>query len=103
MGSYDQPPTLIPDGGKVVCTDYHTETPLVVIARGISALDGCVIYDVPTLYDYIDPEALNRMMVTARDSKQDITVRVSVEEYTVTVDSDGTISIRDSDLDTDSS
>lgn len=98
----DRSTTVATDGGDVFCTEYHNELPTQVIIRGISALEGCTVEDAPTLYDYVDPDAMNNMMKRARDSEQEITVHVMIDEYKISVNSDGTLSIRDPGPNTDS-
>lgn len=95
--------TIISDGGNVFTTEYHDESPVQGVIRGISTLEGCTVEEAPTLYDYVDPDAMNQMMERARDRGQEVTLQVIVEDYKVSVDSDGTISIRDPVPDTDSS
>lgn len=93
---------LISDGGSDFHTDYHNEQPVEAIVRAISALEDCTAENLTSFYQYANPDALNRLMETARDSDQDVSVRVTVEDYDVSIDSDGTISIRESGLGSDS-
>lgn len=86
---------LITDGGTAFQTNYCDERPVQAIARALSAVENSAAEDVPPFYQYADPDAMNRLMVTARDSNQDITVEMAIEDYNITVDSDGTISISD--------
>ena len=95
MDGSEQYRILIPDGGYTFETDYHNETPVQAIVRALSTLENCPPENVPSFYQYADPDAMNRLMETARDSDQEITVEVTVEEYSISVDSDGTIAIND--------
>lgn len=97
MESENQYAPLIPDGGDGFHTDFRNEQPVQAIVRAISAIDNCAIETVPSFYQYADPDALNRLMETARDSDQEVSVQVTVEDYDVSIDSDGTISIRESE------
>ncbi|MXV61831.1 hypothetical protein GS429_07075 [Natronorubrum sp. JWXQ-INN-674] len=99
MGADDASGPLVPDGGNVFYTEYQNEPPVQAIARGLSTIEECRVDDIPSLYHHVDSDSMNRMMETARDSNQDVTVQLTVDDYTVAVDSDGTISIHDSDLD----
>lgn len=92
---------VLPDGGSSICTEYHDEPPVRVIVRGISTLEDCPVTDAPRVYDYVDPDAVNQLMETARDRDQDVTLEVTIDDYDVSVKSDGTISIRDADPGTD--
>lgn len=103
MDRFDQSTRVLPDGGDVFQAEYHNEPPTLVIARGISALEDCTVENAPRLYDYVDPDAMDNMMKTARDSEQEITVHVMIEEYKISVDSDGSLSIHDPGPDTVSS
>lgn len=100
-GSQSKP--IITDGGSVFQTDYQNEPLVPAIVRALSAVEGCRVEDVPTLNNYIETDSMNRLMKTARHSNQDVTVDVTVEEYKVSVDSDGTISIREPGQDIDTS
>lgn len=95
MDTSEQCGVLIPDGGSAFKTNYHNETPVQAIVRALSALENCRPENVPSFYQYADPDAMNQLMKTARDSDQEITVEVTVEEYTISVDSDGTIGVSD--------
>lgn len=88
---------VLADGGDAFTTDYRNESPTEAIVRSISAIENCSIEEVPTIYDYVDADSMDRLMTRARDSDQDVTLHLTVEEYDVSVDSDGTISIRDLD------
>ena len=103
MGKDSQAKNLIPDGGNVFYTEYYDKTPVVAIAHGLSEIEDNPVTEIPALYDYVDPDAINRLMEIAHESNQDVTVHVSIEDYEISVDSDGTISLRDSELDTGSS
>jgi hypothetical protein len=93
MKSGDAFESILPDGGDVFRTKFHDESPVEAVVRALSAIEGCRMTDVPPLYQYVDPDSMNRMMETARDSKQDVTLRLTVEEYDVSIDSDGTITV----------
>ena len=100
MGMSDTPDEILSDGGDGICAEYRDEPPVRVIARGISTLEDCPVTDAPRVYDYVDPVAVNQLMETARDRDQDVTLEVTIDDYDVSVKSDGTISIRDSDTET---
>ncbi|WP_436348800.1 HalOD1 output domain-containing protein [Natronorubrum sp. FCH18a] len=95
--------TALADGGDAFNTEYQNESPVEAIARAISAIEGCAIENIPTLHNYVEPESLNRLLEHADDRDQDVTVQITVEEYEVSVDSNGTISIRDCESNANSS
>lgn len=103
MDTSEQRAPLIPDGGRVFQTDYHNEPPVRAIVRALSILENRPTENVPTFYQYADPDALNRLMETARDSDQEISVEVTVEEYNISIESDGTISVSDPTADSEPS
>lgn len=102
MGPSDKSSPIMPDGGNCFRTEYHNEPPVQAIARALSAIENSTTEDAPRFYRYADPDAMNRLMETARDSDQDISVQVKVDDYRVSVESDGTISICRSELESDS-
>lgn len=95
--------TPVPDGGDIFVTDYHNESPVQAVVHAISEIEGCPVENVPELAQYTEPESLNRLIKYAYERDQDVTVKMSVEDYKVAVDSEGTISIRDPESDADSS
>lgn len=95
MGTIEEYRPLITDGGTRFQTNYCDERPVQAIARALSAVENSPAEDLPLFYQYADPDAMNQLMETARDSNQDITVEIAIEDYNVIVDSDGTISISD--------
>lgn len=97
----DQRASLIPDGGRVFQTDYHDEPPVRAIVRAFSTLENRPIEHVPPFYQYADSDALNQLMETARDSEQEVRVEVTVEEYNISVESDGTIIVSDPTADSE--
>lgn len=86
---------LLPDGGDIFYTEYHNETPTEAIARGLSTIEDRSITEIPPIYDYVNSDSMNRMMENAQESNQDVTVHVTIEEYEVSINSDGIISISD--------
>lgn len=101
MDTSKQHTLLIPDGGRTFQTDYHNESPVQAIVRALSTIENCPAENAPRFYQYADPDAMNRLMETARDSDQEITVELTVEEYSISIDSDGTISISDPEADSE--
>ncbi|WP_148225470.1 HalOD1 output domain-containing protein [Haloterrigena turkmenica] len=101
METNDQRASLIPDGGRVFQTEYHNEPPVRAVVRALSILENRSIEHVPPFYEYADSDALNQLMETARDSDQEISVEVTVEEYNISVESDGTIVVSDPTADSE--
>ncbi|WP_246999131.1 HalOD1 output domain-containing protein [Halosolutus gelatinilyticus] len=99
----DRPEMAITDGGASFSTDFHDEPPIQAIVTAISDIDGRPVDELPPLYRYVDPDSMNRLMTIARDSNQDVTLRVRVEEYEISIESDGTIAIFDRERGVDSS
>lgn len=94
----DLPESLPDDGGKYTFeTEYAGRPPSIAIVEAIAAIEGVPSNDVEfTLYESVDPEALDTLFeegtdTTTRDT--DVVAEFQINDYTVDVTSDGTLTV----------
>lgn len=84
------------EGGLHYSTTWNSNTrpPSIAVIEAIAAIKGIDPMDMDsTLYDYIDPDALNQLFLS--NDLGDIEVDFTIDQYTLTVRRDGGIEIRE--------
>lgn len=93
----EEPPT---DGGDdppspVTFERYdwsEVERPSVTVVRAVAAVTNREVFDLPQLREYVDPDALDRLLAD-RGDRPDVRVSFRYADVDVTVNSDGCIEI----------
>lgn len=79
--------------------DPQTESASGALLTAVASIDGRELLDLPALYDAIDPEALDGVVVpqpNGRAREADCTVSFRYAGYDVSIDSDGILTLAES-------
>lgn len=91
------------DGSTTARTDIETDhlwlsedQPSTAIIQAVAQRKGTEPLDLPPLYEYVDPEAIDSLLLTAAENDNaSIEVQFDYLEHTITITSDGHFSISD--------
>lgn len=95
MGEWRESGADRADSGYRVQTDYHDETPSFALLRVLSVLMNCEMRNFSPLNEQFNLGALDRLLTTAYETSQEVTVEVEIEDYTAVVRDDGTITVHE--------
>ncbi len=70
-----------------------THSPALCVADAITEVTGTSGQTTLTLYEYLEPDALDEIVEASTDKRSHVEVRFTVEEYLIIVRSPGTILI----------
>jgi len=91
--SVTQPP---PSRSDVTYAEFEWDavTPLVAITRALADRTDDETGDVGPLYEYVEPDALNGLLLGRSWYSPDLKITFRVEEHVVVVDSEGAVRIQ---------
>lgn len=82
-------------GKDKLTVDYHEyESPTHAIVASIASLENTAVTDIDPLFNSIDTESLNQMLFHATNHDHPVAVETEIKSYQVTVQSDGTVTVR---------
>jgi hypothetical protein len=86
-----------PDDAVVRSTWEEGENPSSAVVDAVVAATGRDLTDARPLYDYVESDALDAVLVAARENGRAVTVRFDYDGVEVVVDSDGGIEVSSAD------
>ena len=99
MGEDDERPESLPDDSNPLHfeTEYAGRPPSIAIVEAIAAIEDVTPTDVEfTLYEQLDPEALDTLFDEQNDPEEteaDVVAEFHIDDYTVQVTADGQLTV----------
>ncbi|AFO59229.1 hypothetical protein NJ7G_4015 [Natrinema sp. J7-2] len=86
--------TVLADGGPRVSVTYDEPAAIIpTVVDAIAAVDDRSMDDRPTLFDRVEPEAMVALFEHAAATDRDIVLEFAIDEHTVVITSEGTVSV----------